>query len=239
MKRREFRPNRDTDLDFDREWQSELLVQEYASVRAEAIQSFENSQSIIQWSLATYGVLFGAGLIASRQEGSQTANDFVAYAALVIFSLVLPGLVCAATWQWLGEITRMERTGVFLRGLEHALRSAGHAQLSPGLRFALNWETFLVGGPGRKRLAPYLGTAIMFAGSLLSSVAFAFMWLWSHFGAETWRFPNVAWIIAATSILVLYFWVSLTLGVSVLRLGRQQYDFGTGDVISIQVPEAS
>ena len=214
----------------------QLIVEEYRSLRTESIQSFQNAQSIIQWSLATYGVLFGAALVALSQDLTGPVQSFVAYASLIIFTFLIPGLVCAATWQWLGEITRMERVGVFLRGFETNLRQAGLHQTIPGLRSPLNWESFLAGGTrGRKRTAPYLGTAFMFGGSFCVSLIFAFVWHSIYFNGRQYFFPEFIWLIGGICIFILYVWVSVAMGVAVIKLGKKRYDMKSDKNISTKL----
>jgi hypothetical protein len=210
-----------------------LFLAEYQSVRLESVQSFENAQSIIKWSLATYGVLFGAGLIAATQPTETEFAPLLKYASLVIYSILLPGLVCVATWQWLGEITRMERVGVYLRGLERAVRNAteaGEIDTFPGIASPLGWETFLFGKKkAKKRSFPYVGSAGMFGGAFLSSLAFASFWLVDVYQGDTscdWAW----WLIPMIGIFVLFLTVSLVTGLKVVRLGGDIFDPLTGDV---------
>lgn len=205
-------------------------------MRAESVQSFANAQSIIQWSLATYGVLFAGALVLLTQSVEPANSSFRDVAILLIFTVLLPGLICAATWQWLGEITRMERVGMYLRGLERHLNN--NANYNPRLVIndapSLHWETFLNSeGRARKRNAPYVGTAAMFAGALLVSLSLAGVWQSRLFGGEWWSFPTVLW--PATGILlgVIFFVVSLLLGRSVVVMGNERYNFTTRRVEKI------
>lgn len=210
-----------------------LVVAEYQSVRLESVQSFENAQSIIKWSLATYGVLFGAGLVAATRTTLPEFVPLIGYASLVIYSILLPGLVCVASWQWLGEITRMERVGVYLRGMERAIRNAvdsGEIDTFCGIASPLGWETFLSGsGKSRKRILPYVGAAGMFAGAFLSSFAFASFWLAAVYegqanGAWAW------WLVPIVVLFVLFFTASIVMGIKAMHLGGDIFNPSTGVV---------
>lgn len=206
---------------------SGLAVAEYSSIRAESIQSFATSQSIIQWSLATYGVLFGAGLLAVNSEISADLAPTVSWMAALIYGVLLPGLVCAAAWSWIGEIRRMERAGAYVRGVERHLREETR-QGTSSVVGPLNWETFLAGpqrggSSGIKGWAPYLGTALLFGGSLFSSVAFFFFWVYQVL-EEGWN-PGIWALLLADAVLVtLFLGVCLYAGVGVVWIGTQYFD---------------
>jgi hypothetical protein len=213
-----------------------LLTAEYQSLRVESMESFRTAQSIIQWTLATYGVLFGAGFIALQADVDTPFRSVADIGAVIIFA-ALPGLVTAATWQWLGEITRMERVGAFLRGFEHSLvRTA----TNPAWPQSLTWESFLGGSAtsgGHKRQIPYLGTACMFAGILLAPI-----WLSAHVQtAFLAAHPDWQWIqplfwIWDIGIGVVFFGVSAWLGLSVRKLGRQRFEPVTGTLVDVTAP---
>jgi predicted MFS family arabinose efflux permease len=213
-----------------------LLLSEYQSVRAEAIDSFHTSQSIIQWTLATYGVLFGAGFLALDAEVPSGYTEALRIGTILIFAAI-QGIVAAAAWQWLGEITRMERAGAYLRGLENAVRSTPHLSIA-GLPGPLNWETFLSRRrkrshtkdprPLNKRLAPYVGTALMFGGAHFAPllIAVPLQQEWIHLHPTDWLWP---WLLYGYDIVigVLFMWVSISLGVDVIRLGKRRWNFTT------------
>lgn len=216
----------------------DLLQSEYLSLRAESVQSFVSAQSIIQWSLATYSVLFGGALVVVAQQIDSAYKSFNANAILLIFTVLLPGLMCAATWQWLGEITRMERIGMYLRGLERYLDQeatndsvipAGD-QLSP-----LHWETFLNSeGGNHKRNAPYVGTAAMFAGAFLVSLSMAGFWQYKLFGDAWWQFPSIFWPLVGVLFIAVFFAVSIMLGRSVIVMGSERFNIATRRVEKIE-----
>jgi hypothetical protein len=214
-----------------------LLAAEYESVRAESIESFRTAQSIIQWTLASYGVLFGAGFLTMQVDIAPQFRFTADLGTVVIFA-ALPGLVTAATWQWLGEITRMERAGAYLRGLEAALRK--HRQPKAPWPYVLNWETYLRGTTSKgakrdyKRHAPYLGTAMMFGGitavPLVLSGYLQTAFLACHHGQGWWQPIFWVWDIG---IAVTFLTVSITLGLDVVKLGSKRYDAATDGLVRL------
>lgn len=218
-----------------------LTAAEYSSVRAESLQSFATSQSIIQWSLATYGLLFGAGLVAIGNDVSEALQDAVPWMAAIIYGLLLPGLICAASWSWIGEIRRMERAGAYLRGFEQQMRkvtSTGTASIAG----PLNWESFLVQA-SVKGWAPYLGTAMLFFGGILTSEFFCGIWLSRIVATERW---DAAWFQVAgfwaivgsgTALVIFFLWESFRSGMAVVRLGRQYYDIASQELKKLPTDE--
>lgn len=208
-----------------------LMVAEYASIRAEALESFSTAQSIIQWSLATYGVLFGAGLLAASSQIAAVFSSTASWMAALIYGALLPGLVCAASWSWIGETRRMERTGAFLRGFERRV----HAETSKSrssIIGPLNWEAFLAGSRSHpaapvKGWAPYLGTSMLFGGSLAASVAFFYIWA-DRLVSMSGRSAGM-WVLIGINLgmVSLFVGVSIHAGIGVVRLGNQYFDFET------------
>ncbi len=92
---------------------SELRVAEYNSVRAEWLASREAQQHTLQWTLAALAVLL-AGTLSLRTRSEQ---PFL-YVALVGVEVAIATFSQAI---WFGEVMRMERAALYLRGLEEAL----------------------------------------------------------------------------------------------------------------------
>ncbi len=206
---------------------SGFAVAEYSSIRAESIQSFATSQSIIQWSLATYGVLFGAGLLAANSEIAEDLAPIVSLMAAMIYGVLLPGLVCAAAWSWIGEIRRMERTGAYLRGVEIHLREETRRGTASVIG-PLNWESFLAGDPSLKSssikgLAPYLGTAMLFGGSMFASVVFFFFWMYQIL-ERGWNAGVWVLLVTDAALIAIFLGVCIYTGFGVVWLGNQFFD---------------
>jgi hypothetical protein len=209
---------------------SGIAVAEYSSIRSESIQSFATSQSIIQWSLATYGVLFGAGLLAVNSEISDDLAPTVSWMAAIIYGALLPGLVCAAAWSWIGEIKRMERTGAYLRGVELHL-SRETMRSSSSVAGPLNWESFLAGDPkvkssSVKGWAPYLGTAMLFGGSIFASMLFFLFWVYQIL-EDGWTSGVWVLLITGVSLLAIFVVVCIHTGIGVVWLGNQYFDLSS------------
>lgn len=202
----------------------DLVLAEYATLREEVFRSYDYAQSIVKFSLATYGAIFAAGLLAAEAaSGATSPRTFVGWAALTVFGLVLPGVMCVGTWTWLGELTRAERAGAYLRALERNLRA--NPTLTDALGFPpLSWETFIHKGrdekaPTGKSVLPYLGTAGLFGGGTLMAVIFAFMWrtyVWPDPASGFWP---AFWIWAPIALFAFHFASSAFSGMRLLALG--------------------
>lgn len=220
------RPAREVEVE---DFSAALAVAEYESIRAESLQSFVTSQSIIQWSMATYGVLFGAGLLAASSDVSETLQSTVEWMAVVIYGLLLPGLVCAAAWSWIGEIRRMERTGVYLRGFERRTRVETKLSASSSVVAPLNWETFLAGtanavSPPVKGWAPYIGTSLLFGGGFGASVVFFYFWI-DRIASVSGAGGGIWTLMIVDALLILAFLgVCIHTGLGVVKLGNRYYD---------------
>lgn len=82
---------------------------------------------------------FAAGLVAATDAASRSDN-FLRIAVLTVFAFLAPVLVMASSWHWLGEITRMERVAVYLRGIEFHLGKHPTRNLLASMKRPLNWE---------------------------------------------------------------------------------------------------
>lgn len=193
-----------------------LLVAEYQAVRSEIVESFKLTQSIVQWSLAIFGVGFGAGFVALT--GTNIKEFIVKLAVFLVFGVLLPGLMWAASWHWLGEMRRMERAGRYLRGLEFALGDSPVAVGQSKLSRPLNWERSLV---DHKGWLPYLPVAALFAGTFLVSVIVAVAWFFHVFEANAWV------VISYVVISVVYAGASAYMGVRIGKMAKERYDFAS------------
>jgi len=119
-----------------------LLVAEYNTVREEWLQARASQQQTFQWTLATIGVIFAASLSADLRH-----KDLFLY----ILSSGGIGIVSVLSSAiWFGEVARMERAAMFLRGREASLMTIGmKAPNAPGLS-PLLWESYRAQEPGSK-----------------------------------------------------------------------------------------
>jgi hypothetical protein len=215
----------------------QLLIAEYGSIREEVHRALEYAQGIVKWSIAAFGVIFAAGLVALEaavpaapvpRGADALPIDFAGLCALVVFSAFLPGLITAAAWTWLGELLRMERAGAYLRGLEHQI-SLNPLMLSSLGSFPLRWETTLhtrstqQDDPMRKQVIAYLGTAALFFGSILASLIFAVITLFEIGGSYPWI--SAAAIALAALILVVFVYFSFRSLWRIWALGRHREGF--------------
>lgn len=145
-----------SDADGSRQFEESLRLAEYKSVRDEWLASRDAQQHTLQWTFAASAVLL-AGILASD---ARTDEPFLyiavagAAAAISIFSQAV----------WFGEVVRMERAALFLRGLEASFR-----QLPKGIadRPPLTWETWRGNRPLDPN-APWISPA---SSSILGSFA--------------------------------------------------------------------
>jgi hypothetical protein len=114
-----------------------------------------------------------------------------------------------------------------LRGLELHLGQET-MRSSSSVVGPLNWESFLAGDPSVKKSsvkgwAPYLGTAMLFGGSIFASILFFFFWMYQILEAG-WT-PGV-WVLFATGALLLSTFVVVCVhtGIGVVWLGNQYFD---------------
>lgn len=137
---------------------SELLVQEYVSLRAESLSAKQNQQTILQWTLATVGIVIAACIAAATglHDMDSITRLGLSVAIALLTGALTPVLVSCAFGIWLGELNRMERAGHFLRFREEVW-SAGQAKTadpeSPESGGILLWESLLANHPHSERFA--------------------------------------------------------------------------------------
>jgi hypothetical protein len=124
-----------------------MRVAEYKSVREEWLASRDAQQHTLQWTLAALAVLF-AGILSSelRQDHPELYVGLVFAAGLVAIS---------SHAIWFGEVMRMERAALFLRGLEAAVSKLTQDQ---GEVPPLSWETWR-GSPAKEDGDPWVAPA--------------------------------------------------------------------------------
>lgn len=124
-----------------------LRLAEYESVRQEWLASRDVQQHTLQWTFAASAILL-AGILNSDARSEEPFLYIAlaaATAALSIFSQAV----------WFGEVVRMERAALFVRGLE-----ASFAELlgEPDARAPLTWETWR-SNPPPDRASPWIPPA--------------------------------------------------------------------------------
>lgn len=108
------------------------MVEEYRTVRQEALQSLSSQQTVLQFGLGTVGVLTGLAL--------QLREDVTL--AAVIFMGAVPLFAAFAVVMWAGEVERMVRAGAHLRAVEARVNECFSD-------LPLRWETELGAGGDR------------------------------------------------------------------------------------------
>jgi hypothetical protein len=197
----------------------ELLQAEFLAVRQEISQALTAQQSVLQWSLAAFAAVLGAGLILMSQSPDQITSGVVSDLSLVVFGAALPMASFFSFLVWVGELIRVERAGRYIRGLEKHL--ATHLRLEhPALTNGpLRWETHnAIGwqrgaGVGRgKQQVGYLGAAgVYFGVHVLSILIFAVQIINHQFPTDetSWKVASLTYAVALPGIfLVTGFWLA-------------------------------
>lgn len=128
----------------------ELLVQEYVSLRAESLAAKQNQQTILQWTLATVGIVVAASVaaVAALKDLNAASQLAINAATAIMAGLCIPVIVALAFGIWLGELNRMQRAGQFLRSREAAWSRGLAAESDPDDPHSghlLLWETLIAG----------------------------------------------------------------------------------------------
>lgn len=129
------------------EFVDRLRLAEYESVRQEWLASRDVQQHTLQWTFAASAILL-AGILnsdARSEEPFLYVALAAATAALSIFSQAV----------WFGEVVRMERAALFVRGLEASFAELGGE--ADG-RAPLTWETWR-SNPPADRASPWIPPA--------------------------------------------------------------------------------
>jgi hypothetical protein len=197
-----------------------MFLAEYQSLREESAQARTAQQTILQWSLGAFALIF-AGAMASDVASTPRGEVLL----MIIFGLALPGLVFGSCLAWAGELLRMERAGYFLRGREAAVwassargRVVDERNVLDIEQFPLLWENFIASAkyPGaRKQQLGYIGALVIYGLSYSISAVVFFVTLWNHeFGAHTfaWRWWTIAGFVCASIVMLVVFgriWLTL------------------------------
>lgn len=111
----------------------QLQTTEYETVRAEWLSSRDAQQHTLQWTLAAIAVLI-AGILNSD---ARTHHQLL----YVLLSAAVVAIAACSHAIWFGEVLRMERAALFLRGVERRLADRFAAEPS-GRPAPLTWETW-------------------------------------------------------------------------------------------------
>jgi hypothetical protein len=156
---------------------SELLIEQYRTVRQETLEALDQMQTINQWGLGSLGVTIGLGLVASQHSGTD--------GAVVLMGLV-PILVTFGIIEMAVMAQRIVDARCYLRKLEKRLA----AQVTETLPDFVGWEReraigFRVATSGFPALAAMIGVAVG-VGPVLGGKLLADEGRWTAFAiAET------------------------------------------------------
>jgi hypothetical protein len=199
--------------------QLSLAIMEYEKLRDESLQAMQAQQSTLQWSMAAFGAIVGgsAVLVAQRPTGLSPPVIFA------ILGVAVPVFVMCCGLSWVGELMRMERIGVYLRGLELEIARAVHVGKQNGSNapskpavLSPHWENFISSPPQRtegmtKQRVGYIGSIGIYVLALLTSLAACIWCQWVAHKTSTTQ------SVIYTALCVVQFAAEFSIG---LRLGR-------------------
>lgn len=138
-------------------------------MREETTLAMTAQQHILQWSLAGLSALFAGGLVYLNGYASDPSAVHLTI-CLLNFGVTIPGIAFCSQLAWWGEVLRMERSGIHLRGMEkyldkHLSASSPFDDGLPPLRF----NTTISFGTYRKIKQGYLGALGIFIGVFVLS----------------------------------------------------------------------
>ena len=171
----------------------QLRIAQYQLVRAESDQARREQQSILTWNEAFAVASFAVGALAVGAQKNLALGR-------VIFGLIIPMVLTGGALAWAGELIRMERTAVYLRGLERSFWKRSDKGIADPRWFM--WENLLWRPPERlltagysKQSIGYVGVALfystMFIGSLIVFWAISPTWM---------ALPTTICVVAASAI---------------------------------------
>ena len=178
---------------------------EYQSLREESAQARNAQQTILQWSLGAFSLVFAAALSTST-----SATPAIERLRMAVFAFALPFLVIGSCLAWVGELIRMRRVGSYLRGRERTFWPEWEDEVQASFvrdrtSYPLLWENYIASKgpePGQhKQWEGYLGAALIYGGAYVVSLAVFMITLWAHrFGIHqfAWRAGGTAYAITLT-----------------------------------------
>lgn len=207
------RPPGDQPADLDESARTQLLVQQYITIRAELVAAIGAQHTIMAYALTGTAAIF-TGLLTIWDKG----NIRITVLTMAPFFLTFVWFI------WVGELLRMARAARFVWELEklvnnrradreRAVRGPHDTDLSEA--DALHWETW-VRGENRWTRNLHLGPSYVLCSLLLLGMAFSSMILANVYAAIM---PGVASAVRALTFSVTPFFVGLIAytGVSLLR----------------------
>jgi|SRR5436305_713339 len=195
---------------------TKMRVVEYETVRDEWISARDAQQHTLQWTLAALVVLFAAVLGSKARQHQPELYVGLAFGAglVAIFSQGI----------WWGEVSRMERASLFLRGLEVSISRLTKSLGGPP---PVSWNTWRGSPPAHNPDDPWIGTAwLQIAGSFclylsLTCAAAAIL----IFAARDDTLPSADQKFATCSVIVLggiYLIVTAYMGFRAISIWRSK-----------------
>lgn len=136
------------------------VLEEYRSLRTEAIAAREAQLAVLRFGAANLAVLVAAALSLRNKE--------TVFAAAIL-SLIVPGVVFFVIEIWLGEIERTIRAGNFVAAIERRLAEHFRNTDPP-----MAWEIWLRKGPKGQPSAPQRAAVVRASIIFLSFIILSF-----------------------------------------------------------------
>jgi hypothetical protein len=200
--------------------QLSLAIMEYGTLRNESLQAMQAQQSTLQWSIAAFGAIIGGIALLVAQRPALLPPSII----FAILGVAVPVFVMCCGLSWVGELLRMERIGVYLRGLELEIARAVHHGKKESARepskshvISPQWENFISSPPQRtegitKQRVGYIGSIGIYILALLTSLSACVWYQWPPQRASTTQ------SVIYTALCVIEFVADFNIG---LRLGRK------------------
>lgn len=209
-----------------------LLLEDYRNANLEVDRSLKLAHTIVQWGLAIYGVFLGIGLAVANLALHVYSHETVRIGALLLFSVVIPGIAASTAITWLGELFRLERAAAYARSLETRLNAI--ATIDDELETAaIHWHSevkrWRATRSGNFGVFAFLGTAGLFFVAVATACIISVL-LNLEF-STIWGGP--IWSILAVAVFVVFLAIAIPTGRATIRTGKlDRLPTDTHDVVT-------
>jgi hypothetical protein len=208
-----------------------LAIMEYEKLRDESLQAIQAQQSTLQWSMASFGAIIGGTALLVAQKPTHLAPLVI----FAIFGATIPAFILCCGMSWIGELFRMERIGVYLRGLELEIARAlnkdnHHRRGGVAVTITPGWETFIAAPPQRmqgvtKQRIGYIGSIGIYIIAMAASLTACIWYQWSS--NKAFLNQELLYTMLCVIEFIIYFCVGVHLGRNLSRASRAVADIPT------------
>ena len=119
---------------------SEIVIQEYKSIRAEINNSFSSSKRILVIGLAIIAAVFSFGVLEQLNDlGSETFGPLQPSLAILSLCLAIPTVLLVMFTMCIGEYLRIQRAGTYMIDFEKRM----NRYFGSNNELLLNWSNYL------------------------------------------------------------------------------------------------